>query len=75
MAYYHDNLGLNLRRIHACEEVLDGPAGWGGYGLAAGLRRGVVYFAGLYSHIWNLQRNACGTSLEKHLKQQLWLIF
>ena len=29
----------------------------------------------LYSHIWNLQRNACGTSLEKHLKQQLWLIF
>ena len=28
-----------------------------------------------YSHIWNLQRNACGTSLEKHLKQQLWLIF
>ena len=28
-----------------------------------------------YSHIWNLQRNACGTSLEKHLKQHLWLIF
>ena len=28
-----------------------------------------------YSHIWNLQRNACGTLLEKHLKQQLWLIF
>ena len=28
-----------------------------------------------YSHIWNLQRNTCGTSLEKHLKQQLWLIF
>ena len=27
------------------------------------------------AHIWNLQRNTCGTSLEKHLKQQLWLIF
>ena len=27
-----------------------------------------------YSHIWNLQRNACGASPEKHLKQHLWLI-
>ena len=45
------------------------------YTLAWRIRDILLRMEGIsYSHIWNLQRNACGASLEKHLKQHLWLI-